>query len=259
MRDRSVPPRPCSRLFRGHAALPILFVLVAAACSTGSSITAPDPDADLRVLFIGNSLTATNDLPAMVRGIAEADGTDLAYASVLVPGYSLEDHWRNGVEDVIRDADADVVVLQQGPSSLPDNQEHLERWTERYAPVVAENGGQVALYMVWPASHRLYALDAVREAYQRAARAVGGLFAPAGETWRSVLESSAPVRLYGPDGFHPTRTGTFAAALTIYGTLRAGDGDLPCPALSSLGGELTSSAREAVCLAAEETLSRFGG
>lgn len=243
---------------RGAAVLAGLLLGGYVACSSGPTVTAPDPGADLRVLFVGNSLTSTHDLPAMVRGIADADGTDLAYAAVVAPNFSLEDHWRDGVADVIRDVRADVVVLQQGPSSLPRNQEHLRTWTERYAPVVTESGGRVALYMVWPGRDRLHALDAVRDAYQGAAEAVGGLFAPAGETWRSVLESSAPIRLYGPDGFHPTRTGAFAAALTIYGTLAGEQEDLPCPALSALDDELTDPDRDVVCGAARETLARYG-
>ena len=60
--------------------------------------TAADPPADsLRVLFIGNSLTYFNDLPAMLAALAKAGGLPpLSWEGILVPGASLEDQWRSG-------------------------------------------------------------------------------------------------------------------------------------------------------------------
>ena len=51
----------------------------------------------VRVLFIGNSLTAYNDLPAIVEALAKAGGQPpLDWKSVLLPGTSLEDQWQDG-------------------------------------------------------------------------------------------------------------------------------------------------------------------
>jgi hypothetical protein len=240
----------------GGVVLAAVLVVASVGCSTET--TGPVPGADLRVLYVGNSLTASNDLPDMVAEIATHDDRETAYAVVVRPGYSLEDHWYNGLEDAIREAAADYVVLQQGPSSLPQNQEHLRSWTERIAPVVEESGGRPVLFMVWPSRSRIFAFDAVRNSYRNAASAVDGLFSPAGEVWRSVWEASDGIGLYGPDGFHPDRAGTFAAALTIYGTLTAADGaTLPCPDLPELEGVLTDDDREIVCEAAGATLATF--
>ena len=51
------------------------------------------PPSSLRVLFLGNSLTATNDLPAAVAHIASRAGRRLEYRTVAPGGYALEDHW----------------------------------------------------------------------------------------------------------------------------------------------------------------------
>jgi hypothetical protein len=176
-------------------------------------------DAELRVLFIGNSLTYTNDLPAMVQTIAEAAGHTLAYGEATMPNASLEDHWYAGIEETIRHAEADVVVLQQGPSSLPQNQEHLRTWTETFTEVIRDAGGEPVLFMVWPEEARLEALDAVYQSYSGAAVAVGGIFAPAGEAWRYAWEADAELVMYGPDGFHPSTLGSQTAALTIFRAL----------------------------------------
>ncbi|MEX2110614.1 MAG: hypothetical protein WD802_08425 [Gemmatimonadaceae bacterium] len=75
-----------------------------------------DPRADLTVLFLGNSLTASNDLPAVIKAAAVAAGRTISYAVRVAPNVSLEDHWYDGVKDLITALGADVVVLQQGPS-----------------------------------------------------------------------------------------------------------------------------------------------
>jgi len=68
--------------------------LVALLIAAGSSAAAPPQS--LRVLFVGNSLTATNDLPAQVAALAAGTGRWLEYRTVAFGGYNLEDHWNNG-------------------------------------------------------------------------------------------------------------------------------------------------------------------
>jgi lysophospholipase L1-like esterase len=181
------------------------------------------PDADVRVLFIGNSLTYTNNLPAVVQTIAEAAGHTMVFEMVAAPNFSLEDHWLNGVERTILTVEADVVVMQQGPSSLPQNQEYLKVWTERLASAVRAAGGEPALYMVWPESTRIDAFGAVYESYREAAQAVNGLFMPAGLAWVHAWDQNPELQLYGPDGFHPSHLGSAVAALTIFRVLFSED------------------------------------
>jgi hypothetical protein len=164
-----------------------------------------------RVLFVGNSLTAANDLPAMV---ARLGGFDV---QVRAPGgYALEDHWDlTDVADVIARGGYDFVVLQQGPSSLPDSGANLVRWTTTFADAIRSAGAIPVVYMVWPESYRRNVVNAVISNYRRAARESGSLLAPAGEVWKRA----PTLPLYGPDGFHPSRLGTYAAAVTITAVL----------------------------------------
>ena len=196
------------------------FVAATAVCATTpTTVEDPLPDADVRVLFLGNSLTYTNDLPFLVQTIAEVAGHTLAHATIARPNYSLEDHWNTGGADAVRAAEADYVIMQQGPSSLPANQEYLRSWTERFAPVIREAGGTPALYMVWPDDQRLHAFADVRDAYEGAASSVEGLFIPAGSAWQAAWDAGLTRPLYGPDGFHPSRLGSEIAALSIFRAL----------------------------------------
>src|SRR5687768_2825792 len=72
----------------------------------------------LRVLFVGNSLTYWNDLPAIVEALADsAKVKGLAWHMVAYPDFALEDHWAQGDAVAAISAGWDIVVLQQGPSS----------------------------------------------------------------------------------------------------------------------------------------------
>jgi hypothetical protein len=53
-------------------------------------------DAAISILFIGNSLTATNNVPAMLEAMGKAAGVEVRCAAVAKPNFSLEDHWNDG-------------------------------------------------------------------------------------------------------------------------------------------------------------------
>src|SRR5260221_4475747 len=77
-----------------------------------------------RMLFVGNSLTSANDLPAMVRALSQAAGDDppLETQMVAFGGFALEDDLARGdAPRAIARGGWDVVVLQQGPSTLPES------------------------------------------------------------------------------------------------------------------------------------------
>ena len=199
----------------------VLAALVATACSSSSvAPTLPRTVAPVagRVLFIGNSLTEANGLPEMVEMLSrQNEGTRISATSVVVGGFSLEDHWNQGTaRRRIADGGWSVVVLQQGPSSLPESQVNLREWTIRFDTVIRASGARTALYMVWPESERRETFDAVSQSYARAAEDVGAMLFPVGEAWRAAWRRDAAVPLYGPDGFHPTPTATYLAALVIY-------------------------------------------
>jgi hypothetical protein len=195
-----------------------LFLLSAGTASCGS--TAPTlPDDGLSVLFVGNSLTAANDLPGMVAALAEAAGVErFRYQEVTSGGSSLEDHWSDGrAVEAIESARWDVVVLQQGPSSLESSRLNLIEWARRFADKIRERGGRPALYMVWPPLGGDW--DAVTRSYTDAAVAVDGMLFPAGEALRAVHAEDPEIPMFTADQFHPSREGTYLAALVIIGGL----------------------------------------
>lgn len=183
----------------------------------GSPTGALQASGGRRVLFVGNSLTYVNDLPRTLADMARSvNDTPLVYRTIAKPDFALEDHWFDGIASAIGRDDWDLVVMQQGPSSLPENQEFLRVWTVRLDSVARVAGARSALYQVWPAQQFLTSFSAVRDSYRNAAVAVGGVFIPAGEAWRAAWARDPSLPLYGSDGFHPSEIGTYLAALVHF-------------------------------------------
>lgn len=175
------------------------------------------PDGGRRVLFVGNSLTYVNDLPRTIADLAASvNDTPLVYRAATQPNFSLEDHWLTGVASAIARDQWEFVVMQQGPSSLPENQVYLRDWAIRLDSAARAAGARSALYQVWPAAQYASSFDAVRESYRAAAVAVNGMFIPAGEAWRAAWARDSTLALYDADAFHPSPLGTYLAALVHF-------------------------------------------
>jgi hypothetical protein len=202
----------------GSDSVIVLSLLLAAALTGGIAHAGA---ADVKVLFIGNSLTAANDLPAMIANVAAAERMPpLVWKAVLRPGASLEDHWEAGeARRAIRSQRWDFVVLQQGPSALPESRRLLRRDTALFAREIRAAGARPALYMVWPSRARAFDFDAVSSSYRSAAQDVDGLIIPAGEAWRAAWKRDPSAELYSTDGFHPSPKGSYLAALVFFQAL----------------------------------------
>lgn len=191
----------------------------------------PQQARELTVLFVGNSLTSVNDVPGLVRRIGEANGTPVRTWSVVADDAGLPQHWEDGraVRELARRRPS-FVVLQQGPSALPESRVVLRDYAARFARAAADAGAKPALYMVWPSTQRSGDFDRVIESYTLAAQDIGALLLPAGSAWREAWKQDPTLALYGADGFHPSERGSWLAALVIYcGLTGQSPGDVRLP------------------------------
>lgn len=205
---------------------------------------AQTPPSEQRVLFVGNSLTYSNDLPALVAALARAKGLRVSCASVAFANYSLEDHWQRGdAVREIRKGGWSLVVLQQGPSAAPESQVLLREYVKRFDKEIRAAGARTSLYMIWPSRTRPQDFDGVIRSYTAAAKDVNALLFPAGDGWRAVWAKDASLELYSPDGLHPSRLGTYVAALVIVKTaFGISPQGLPAPSIEAPTAKIVQDA-----------------
>src|SRR5262245_51008105 len=142
-----------------HLSTPVLALGLLVRCASGgpsapattTPASATTPSSGVAVLFIGNSLTEANDLPRRVQDLSRDAGAPVEVEAVLGSGYSLEDHLAAGrAVSRIRARSWSVVVLQQGPSTLPESRALLIRDARRLGDEARAAGGRPALLEVWP-------------------------------------------------------------------------------------------------------------
>ena len=173
------------------------------------------------ILFIGNSLTYWNDLPFIVQAVFDAAGNPCYdVGMVAFPDVSLEDHWLDGTaRGQIERGGWQIVVLQQGPSSLPESRLLLRDYVGRFSERIKAIGARPALYSVWPSQSRPGDFDRAIESYRLAASDVGGMYFPVADAWRAAWRRDSTIALYSPDGLHPSVAASYLAALVMYGVI----------------------------------------
>ena len=241
----------------------LLLIAASSACATLTAGNLSGQSAPLNVLFIGNSLTATNDLPGIILALMDSAGAGrgpVTLATVAYPNFGLEDHWRTGeARQAISGGSWDLVVLQQGPSAT-EGRPSLLQYSEHFAGEIRARGARPALSMVWPARARFFDFAGVSESYRMAAERVDGLLLPVGDAWRIAWAADSSFPLYGPDGFHPSKMGSYLAGLVMFGQF-TGRSTVGLPStLSTRSGVVSLDPESAAVLqaAAEEAIEQQG-
>jgi Domain of unknown function (DUF4886) len=191
----------------------------------------------LRVLFVGNSFTYYNEMPAMVGELAAEDhGAGPLYSvEYTAPNWSLhEASDTEGLDNLIDEVQWDVVVLQDVSYHLANPPEWWSRETLPYAAAlrreIASNGGETMFFMTWGYEHGAYSDDSydsmqarLAQGYESLAGALSSEVVPVGLAWASALSDRPGLDLWKRDGRHPNRAGSYLAACVFYRELTGRD------------------------------------
>ena len=192
--------------------------------------------AGLRVLFVGNSFTFYNSMPALVHGLAEADdgARPLFAVEYTAPNWNLQKASRNdGLVDVLGEARWDYVVLQDNSQFLalgPDwRRREVYPFARELQREVALAGSHTVLFMTWgykKGDSRNFpgdTFEAMQGRLQEGYADLGAeLFAPVvpvGLAWAEALRRQPGLDLWAGDGRHPNASGSYLAACVFYAML----------------------------------------
>ncbi len=190
-----------------------------------------------KVLFIGNSYTYVNDLPALVTGIASSLG-DSMYHDIYAPGgYTFQMHSLDpNTRAKINSDQWDVVVLQeqsQLPALWPDSVAvNVFPYADSLNGFIKANDSctTTLFYMTWgrkngdmencpyyPPVCTYEGMQArLRQSYLEMGQMLNAEVSPVGISWKLTRTNNPAIELYNLDESHPSIHGSYLAACTFY-------------------------------------------
>jgi len=186
----------------------------------------------VRVLFLGNSYTAVNDLPDTLARLAWSGGRRIETAAQDPGGWTLLDQASSqDTARLLTDQRWDYVVLQE-QSEIPSveslRQTEMYPAVRRLVPMIRSAGATPLLFITW--AHRAgwpvnglpdYASmqRAIDDGYRAIAADQKVPMAPVGPAWLQVVAAEPNPGLWQDDGSHPTGEGTYLAACVFYAAI----------------------------------------
>jgi hypothetical protein len=216
----------------------------------GDIALARDDRPGLRVLFVGNSFTFKNSLPALVHDLAAGDpgATPISSVEYAAPGWSLHQAAKDdGLAKLLQEVHWDVVVLQEKSWRLSFPEDRWRRETYPSARDLREKisavGARTLLFMTWGYAlgdrwhepHDTYAAMQARlaDGYSK----LGAEVAPAGLAWAEALRRRPYLDLWAGDGQHPSLVSAHTSRRACFTPLSPGGSRLEAASRreSSLG------------------------
>lgn len=194
-----------------------------------------------RILFLGNSYTFFNRMPAMVKAMADFKGQRADVHLHAAPAASFQSHWNdNSVRKKLEDTTWDLVILQDqsaGPVVAP---ERTMEFGGKWCSQVRAAKGTPVLFLTWGRKSASGVPEpqeqkALLDTYLKLARREKAAVAPVGIAWENCLKRHPGIALYEADGQHPTEEGSYLTACVMYCTL-FGKSPLGLPSRLSLKG-----------------------
>ena len=196
------------------------------------------------VLFLGNSYTASNQLPILVKQLALSAGDNIYVESLTIGGYTLgmpgSGHLHNpGSIELIQQGNWDFVVLQE-QSQMPTIPYYRDNYTfpasDSLNQIIQENNqcASTVFFMTWGRKYGgeqcinsycspifvdyAHMQDSLESAYMHMALSNDAICAPVGISWSNSIGNGDPIELFSTDGSHPSLAGSYLAACTFYAT-----------------------------------------
>ncbi len=191
-----------------------------------------DDPACIRILFLGNSYTSSNDLPGIVVKLAKSGGIRIETDVMAPGGWMLIDHINSPPTfDKIKSGQWTYVVLQE-QSNIPasDSWRNSQMYPAAisFSKIIKEAGAKPILFITWAhkdgwAEEQMPTYEAMQLAvnygYLNLGQQLHASMAPVGYAWLAYWRNNHDTSLWQDDGSHPTEKGTYLAACVFYAVI----------------------------------------
>ena len=174
----------------------------------------------MKILFIGNSFTARNNVPALLAQLAESRGIQVQHQLISAGGASLRMHWNKGdAQKAMEQTLYDYVVLQE-QSTLPvKNATRMHENVRLFDDAIKASGAKMALYLTWARQNAPDAQQVITSAYTTIGEELGATVIPVGVAWQNFIRTHKSPVLHDKDGSHPSVAGSYLAACVFFSVL----------------------------------------
>lgn len=212
----------------------------------------PEPEKELKILFLGNSLIYYNDMPDIFARIATAQGKKVDVRSVTKGSATMSDFADGSTEvggkalPLLKNEKWDIVVIEPSRRISPYEQTVKDAEfasAEKLQKLAADAGAEIILYSVWGnndgtvieytaasptdmktgASHPMGRKEHTKfmsEINEELSSKLGGVkIARAGYAFENCIAANPDLNLYHTDLRHPSPEGSLLAAMVFYETI----------------------------------------
>jgi len=177
-------------------------------------------DADVSILFVGNSHTSMHDLPNLVcRMIQFRHPGKKVYSHVIGVSF-LEDVARNpACKGELETREWKYVVLQAQKISVSGRADYSRKEGIEFAKLAKARGATVVFFSEWGLKNVADNGPRHEKIYTEMARAAEATVAPIGRAWERALSQRPEMALHDLDGNHQSSLGAFLTACVLFGRL----------------------------------------
>lgn len=220
-------------------------------------LNASQVSAQTRILFIGNSYVASNDLPGVLDSLCASGGKTIQTGSVAPGGFTFQQHSTNTATlNTLNSQTWDYVILQEQSQRPSFSPAQVSTEVFPYAALLdsmvraSDSCAKTVFYMTWgrkfgdagncpvypPICTYAGMQQRLRDSYLQMAQTHQAILAPAGSAWHEAMLQDSTIELYISDQSHPNFAGTYLTAGVLYATLFRED-----PTLLNWNGSLSSA------------------
>jgi len=218
---------------------------------------------EIKILFVGDSLTYYNDMPMIFDAMAKSEQKNVYVDSITKGGYAIlkmqeDSEFWSAVEQKIHSQKWDIIVYQPGrnytvmPEYFPDAPQDEFKAAERMVKLIKKvgalplqystfgvNKGSVTRNAFTKVMTRREHTDLVTEYNAGVADKLGVTAVYSGKVLNLAAEKYPEINLYHTDKIHPSYAGSFVVASCFY-TVIFGE----APVKSDFSGELDTATAE---------------
>ena len=192
----------------------------------------PGEEEALKVLFVGNSATAVNNMPQMFARLSQEAGHDVTVDSLTWDGCTLARYADpdDAAGQALRaqlSGGYDIVFLQDNTNciSTEERREASKAAVKTIDELVKAAGGETYLYVRPPVEYAnfgystLQQIEEYTKLFDEVGKEIGAPRAYANEAFGYMVENYPDIEIWAADDAHPNEQGSFLVACVCFATL----------------------------------------